>query len=60
MYYDLEYRKQPLLFRGGENDGFHEAIGYTVALSVTPDYLKQIGLLNQLPDVSKYIGVLLN
>ncbi len=43
-YYQLAYRKQPQLFRGGANDGFHEAIGDTVALSITPDYLKQVGL----------------
>lgn len=43
-YYQLAYRKQPQLFRNGANDGFHEAIGDTVALSITPDYLKQVGL----------------
>ena len=43
-YYQLAYRNQPQLFRGGANDGFHEAIGDTVALSITPDYLKQVGL----------------
>ena len=43
-YYQLAYRKQPLLFRNGANDGFHEAIGDTVALSITPDYLRQVGL----------------
>ena len=43
-YYQLAYQKQPQLFRGGANDGFHEAIGDTVALSITPDYLKQVGL----------------
>lgn len=35
LYYDLGYRKQDWLFRGGANDGFHEAIGDTVLLSVT-------------------------
>ena len=43
-YYQLAYRKQTQLFRGGANDGFHEAIGDTVALSITPGYLKQVGL----------------
>lgn len=47
IYYDLGYRKQPYLFQGGANDGFHEAIGDTVALSITPAYLKQIGLMPQ-------------
>jgi peptidyl-dipeptidase A len=47
IYYDLAYNKQPFLFQGGANDGFHEAIGDTVALSITPDYLKKIGLMDQ-------------
>ncbi|MBB5203825.1 peptidyl-dipeptidase A [Inhella inkyongensis] len=46
VYYDLAYRQQSKLFRAGANDGFHEAIGDTVALSVTPDYLRQIGLMS--------------
>ncbi len=58
-YYDLAYRKQPYLFRRGANDGFHEAIGDTVSLSITPDYLVKIGLLEKAPDASKDIGVLL-
>ena len=45
IYYHLAYRNQPLLFRGGANDGFHEAIGDTIALSITPEYLKKIGLI---------------
>ncbi len=45
VYYFLSYAKQPLLFRDGANDGFHEAIGDTVNLSVTPAYLAGIGLL---------------
>ncbi len=44
IYYFLAYRKLPHLFQNGANDGFHEAIGDTVALSITPDYLKKIGL----------------
>ncbi|MBV1774248.1 M2 family metallopeptidase [Burkholderiaceae bacterium DAT-1] len=46
IYYDLAYRKQANLFRGGANDGFHEAIGDTIALSITPEYLKKIGLMD--------------
>ncbi|MES2075192.1 MAG: M2 family metallopeptidase [Pseudomonadota bacterium] len=46
IYYFLAYNKQPLLFRTGANDGFHEAIGDTVALSITPDYLQQVGLMD--------------
>jgi peptidyl-dipeptidase A len=46
-YYFLSYAQQPLLFRDGANDGFHEAIGDTVNLSVTPGYLAKIGLIHQ-------------
>ena len=46
IYYFLAYNKQPLLFRTGANDGFHEAIGDTVALSITPDYLQKVGLMD--------------
>lgn len=60
IYYDLAYRNQPFLFKNGANGGFHEAIGDTVALSVTPDYLNKLGLLNEVPDASQDIGVLLN
>lgn len=60
IYYDLAYRNQTHLFKGGANDGFHEAIGDTVQLSVTPDYLYKLGLIKGLPDPSQDIGVLLN
>jgi peptidyl-dipeptidase A len=46
IYYDLSYNQQPPLFQGGAHDGFHEAIGDTVNLSVTPGYLHSIGLVN--------------
>ncbi|WP_229418310.1 M2 family metallopeptidase [Massilia sp. Root351] len=59
IYYDLAYNKQSFLFQGGANDGFHEAIGDTVALSITPDYLKKIGLMNQEPEADADIGELL-
>ena len=39
-------RNQPFLYNDSANDGFHEAIGDTMALSVTPPYLKQLGLIN--------------
>jgi len=45
-YYYLSYASQPYLFRDGANDGFHEAIGDTVNLSVTPAYLAKIGLVH--------------
>jgi peptidyl-dipeptidase A len=48
-FYQRAYRKQPFLFRDGANDGFHEAIGDTIALSVTPGYLQKVGLLGSPP-----------
>lgn len=59
-FYQRAYnRRQPLLFRGGAHDGFHEAIGDTLALSITPRYLVELGLLDEEPDPSKDIGLLL-
>jgi peptidyl-dipeptidase A len=58
-FYQRAYDQQPYLFRDSANDGFHEAIGDTIALSVTPEYLKKIGLLATVPDSSKDIGLLL-
>ncbi len=48
-YYYQQYGQLPPLFQEGANDGFHEGIGDTLALSVTPDYLKKIGLLDKVP-----------
>ena len=45
VYYYLSYRDQPFLFQNGANDGFHEAIGDTVVLSMTPRYLHTIHLV---------------
>ena len=45
LYYDLAYNKQPPLFQAGANDGFHEAIGDTIVLAMTPQYLHSIGLV---------------
>ena len=58
-YYQRAYKDLPNLFRGGANDGFHEAIGDTITLSITPEYLRQIGLLDSVPDASKDVGLLL-
>lgn len=44
VFYYLSYKDQPFLFQSGAHDGFHEAIGDTVNLSMTPAYLQQIGL----------------
>jgi peptidyl-dipeptidase A len=59
LYYDLAYSVQPPMFKNGANDGFHEAIGDTVALSITPAYLKKIGLMKTDPDPEQEIGPLL-
>ncbi len=48
-FYQRAYNRQPYLFRGGANDGFHEAIGDAVALSITPAYLKTLGLATTEP-----------
>ncbi|MBN9657745.1 MAG: M2 family metallopeptidase [Acidobacteria bacterium] len=58
-FYQRAYNKQPFLFRNSANDGFHEAIGDTIALSLTPDYLIKLGMINKAPDASKDIGLLL-
>jgi peptidyl-dipeptidase A len=47
--YQRAYKDQPLLFQNGANDGFHEAIGDAIALSITPEYLKRVGLLDAVP-----------
>lgn len=59
--YQRAYQDQSPLHQGGANDGFHEAIGDMIALSITPEYLKQIGLLSedQVPDASADVGLLM-
>lgn len=59
-FYQRAYNKLPPLFQNGANDGFHEAIGDTIALSVTPEYLKEIGLIDSVPPASADIGILLD
>ncbi len=59
-YYQRAYQDQSVLFQTGANGGFHEAIGDMVALSITPDYLKTIGLLDDIPDASADVGLLMN
>jgi peptidyl-dipeptidase A len=48
-YYFRAYKDQQFLYQAGANDGFHEAIGDAIALSITPRYLKEIGLLDSEP-----------
>jgi peptidyl-dipeptidase A len=59
-FYQRAYDRQPPLFRDSANDGFHEAIGDTIALSVTPEYLKQIGLIDTVPPAQADIGLLMD
>lgn len=58
-FYQRAYNHLPTLFRNSANDGFHEGIGDTVALSITPEYLVQVGLLDRLPPVEDDLGLLL-
>jgi peptidyl-dipeptidase A len=58
-FYQRAYNTLPPLFRDSANDGFHEAIGDTIALSITPSYLKKVGLIETEPDPGKDIGLLL-
>jgi peptidyl-dipeptidase A len=58
-YYQMAYAPQPPLYQGSANDGFHEAIGDAIALSVTPEYLKKIGLITAVPPESADIGLLM-
>ena len=60
-YYQRAYNKLSYLYLNGANDGFHEAIGDTIALSITPQYLVDIQLLDpaRVPSADKDIGLLL-
>jgi len=58
-FYQRAYKRQPFLFENGANDGFHEAIGDTVALAITPEYLQQLGMLDKLPSADSDIPLLL-
>lgn len=52
-YYFQNYYTKPVLFQAGANDGFHEAIGDALTLSITPEYLKSLKLLDTLPKDQK-------
>ncbi len=49
-FYQRAYKGQPYLFQNGANDGFHEAIGDSIALAITPEYLNKVGLLAKVPE----------
>jgi len=59
-FYQRAYNSQSYLFRDSANDGFHEAIGDTIALSITPEYLVKLGFIDRAPDASKDTGLLLH
>ena len=58
-YYYRAYNRESYLYRDGANNAFHEAVGDTLALSITPEYLQQIGLLDEVPDASGDLGLLM-
>ena len=60
-YYQRAYNQQDYLHLNGANDGFHEAIGDMIALSITPEYLVQIDMLDEadVPSADEDIGLLL-
>ncbi len=57
--YQRAYQDQPTLFRASANYGFHEALGSTMALSLTPRYLVETNLLEREPENASDIAVLL-
>ncbi|KJS35125.1 MAG: peptidyl-dipeptidase [Hyphomonas sp. BRH_c22] len=61
-FYQRAYKDQDLLYKDGAHDGFHEAIGDFIGLSITPEYLKQIGLIDEseMPPAEADTALLLN
>jgi peptidyl-dipeptidase A len=58
-YYQMAYAGQPHFFQGSANDGFHEALGDTISLSITPSYLVQLGLLDEEPPAEEDLAYLM-
>jgi peptidyl-dipeptidase A len=58
-FYQRAYQHQSFLHQGGANDGFHEAVGDAIALAITPEYLKQAGLLDRVAGPEGDISLLL-
>src|SRR5690606_21708126 len=58
-FYQREYNDLDYLFREGAHDGCHEAVGDCIALSITPAYLQQIGLVDEVPEPSADLGLLM-
>jgi len=59
-FYQRAYDEHGYLYRGSANDGFHEALGDAVALSVTPAYLRQLGLIEREPPEAADLGLLMH
>ncbi|MEM5516611.1 M2 family metallopeptidase [Henriciella sp. AS95] len=61
-FYQRAYKDQDYLYKNGAHDGFHEAIGDFIALSITPSYLVDIGLIDesQVPGEDADISLLMN
>ncbi len=60
IFYYQSYRSLPFLFQSGANDGFHEAVGDAIQLSINTDYLKKVGLLGKSPDSRNGKSALIN
>ena len=54
-YYQAAYKNQEPLFQGGAHSGFHEAIGDTITLSMTPQYLQEVGLISSAAESEKAV-----
>ncbi|MAK62747.1 MAG: peptidyl-dipeptidase [Ponticaulis sp.] len=61
-YYQRAYKDVDFIYKTGAHDGFHEAIGDLISLSITPHYLEQIGLIeeDQIPGADADLALLLN
>lgn len=58
-FYQRAYNQLPYLLKGSANDGFHEALGDTIALSITPSYLKKLNLIEREPPVAEDLDYLM-
>jgi len=58
-FYQRAYNDLSPLFQNGAHDGFHEGIGDTLALSITPAYLARIGLLQTEPKAAGDLDLLM-
>lgn len=58
-FYQRAYNQLSPLYQNSANDGFHEALGDLIALSVTPGYLKEIGFIDKVPGEASDLGILM-